>query len=210
VRSRAAPAIFAVAVVVAVALAATGCTGRGSPSPSAGPSASASQPGASLANYKSPPLSFRYPKAWSTRAFHDSPQSSFSTTFLFIANQRMHDPCTKITSGGGSSKCQGWPVDGLHAGGVLAKWSSNGFPSWDFSRVQGPSFSVDGRPAKLVADQEACGRLGADQEFSVIVPTIPDDWWELDACFRDPGAQANAQTVMALLQTVHFHGLGGT
>jgi hypothetical protein len=161
-----------------------------------------------LANYQSPSLSFRYPKGWSTRAFRDDPPGSFSTTLLYISNQPMNDPCTKtVRSGATSYRCEGWPVNALQAGEVLAKWSANGFPMWDFSQVQGQWFSVGGRQAKLVTDQKSCGRLDADQEFSVIIPTFPSNYYEFDACFRDPGADANAQAVMALLRTVRFHGL---
>ena len=63
-------------------------------------------------------LAFEYPGSWT--AEHLEEQSNFSTLIVYLSNQPMITPCT-----GGSC---GLAVKHLEPGGVLAWWSSDGFP----------------------------------------------------------------------------------
>jgi hypothetical protein len=100
------------------------------------------------------------------------------------------------------------PVGSLDPGGVVLQWSEQGFAGWKFGELDGRVITIDGRLAKISERNPVCDPLGSDRSLSVIVtrPGIRDNWYELDGCFRDPGADTAISEVMALLKTVRITG----
>jgi hypothetical protein len=134
--------------------------------------------------------------------------SHFSSSIVYLSNQRMQAPCVHHVSGDRESiVCRAWPIKSLQPGGAVLQWTTNGFPGRDFAHQLGRDITVDGRAAKLTMDSGLCRRIGADREVTVIVSRKPpDNWYELDACFRDPGAGTGVVDVLALLRSVHISG----
>ena len=131
-------------------------------------------------SYSSPTLSFEYPSEWTAMNF-EGLFTPFASPLVFVSNQLMEDPCKH------ESVCRPWPVSVLEPGGVVLKWSSNGFPDWRFADQQGRAMTVGGHAARLV-HRDVCGRsFGADRSLAIIVRrAASNNWYELDACFRDP------------------------
>jgi hypothetical protein len=129
--------------------------------------------------------------------------SSFSASIVYLSNQPMKDPCVGRNS---SISCGRWPVDALEPGGVMLEWTSNGFPAWNFARQPGRVLMVDGRAAKISTRRDVCGDIGADRSISVIVSRrAADNWYELDGCFRDPGAALAVADVLTTLRSVQIN-----
>lgn len=181
----------------------TGCTSTSPPdvrgSASASEALPASQP---LATYQSTPMTFQYPDDWSPA--HFDVVSSFSSSIVYLSNQPTKDPCVRRSS---SITCERWALDALKAGGVILEWTSNGFPGWSFARQPGRVVKVDGRNAKVSTRRDVCGGIGADRWISVIVSRHPaDNWYELDGCFKDPGAKTALAQVLTMLPSVRIDG----
>ena len=65
--------------------------------------------------------------------------------------------------------------------------------------------TVGGHAAKFVRRDVCGGCVGADRSLAIIVRrAASNNWFELDACFRDPTAGRNVRTVISLVQTVRF------
>jgi hypothetical protein len=121
-----------------------------------------------------------------------------------VSNQPLGNQCSGTS---GTSQCHVMPVGSLDPGGVVLQWSENGFPGWKFGSQAGRAITVDGRPAKISNNNPVCGPLAADRSVSVIVKMHDRaNWYQLDGCFRDPGADAAISEVMALLKTVRIAG----
>lgn len=77
------------------------------------------------------------------------------------------------------------------------------FPSWSLAEAPGKFVTIDDRAAKLFMGPDGCGGLDADRGISVaIAREIKSNWYELDGCFREPGAEAAIAEVRALLDSV--------
>lgn len=171
--------------------------------------------------YRSHGLSFTYPVDWTAKKFEGF-YSSFETPLVYLSNQDMSDPCKSRPR---SRVCHAYPIKSLDPGGVVLVWSTNGFPGWDFDQQPGHTITVDGRAAKITTRRD-CGHLVADRSVSVIIPfdqveptpagvsgslvqrpsliNTSDNWYELDACLRDPGADHALAQVRKLLRSVRF------
>ena len=120
---------------------------------------------------------------------------------MYLSNRDMHPPCN-------DGEC-GLPVTELEPGGIVAWWSANGMPGWTFDAAEGDPITVAGRRAKLSilkgnpgwTPSGACGPIGADWAIRAVVERldVSDNWYELDACIRGPGAAMFESQVRALL-----------
>jgi N-acetylneuraminic acid mutarotase len=94
----------------------------------------------------------------------------------------------------------------LPEGGVLIAWWAKGFPGWSLDKAQGDIFAVGGHRAKLRTDRPGdCRRIGADE--TVTATTARDaaaNWFEMNACLRGPGLQAEEAQVRAMLASTTF------
>ncbi len=184
-------------------LVAAGCT-SGRPTESSPLPPSSVAPAVLDATYRTGPIHFRYPSDWMTKQLSDS--TTMSEPMVALSSQTMSDPCTTT---GNTTRCTYFPIDSLQPGGVVLEWSAQGFPGRPFGAKPGRVITVDDYPAKISGDDPVCGGyLKADRSLSVVIarPGVPDNWYQLDACFRDPGADAAVAEVMALLKTVRISG----
>ena len=214
-------------ILIATAMIAVGCTSSSTSEPppvgSVHPTLTPGHPTVKWVLYRANGLSFIYPVDWKAKGFEGS-HSSFETPLVYLSNQEMSDPCTNRP---GSRVCHAYPIKALDPGGVVLVWSTNGFPGWDFAQQRGRAITVGGRAAKITARRD-CGHLVADRSVSVIIPfdqvestpagvasssvdrpsliDTPNNWYELDACFRDPGADAALDQVRRLLRSVQLSG----
>ena len=144
-------------------------------------------------------LNLAFPSAW--RQAHYRKSSSFTDLLVYLTNERLHAPCT-------DGSC-GYPIDRLSPGGVLVSWSANGFPDWTLAHARGQVITVDGRPAKLLHDPGACSDIGADVSVVVDIPrpAATENFYELVACARQPGAGTAERLVNRMLATTMIKGV---
>jgi hypothetical protein len=157
-------------------------------------------------------LSFRHPVSWKPQ--HFNVQSSFSTAIVYLSNQPLHNPCVRKHLGPGhfSVRC-GEALDRLRPGGVLVQWSEQGFAGRTIDNAPGRPVTVDGLSGRLQTRKNQCGRLGADHRMLLAVenPHLPDNWYELRACFRGPDSastEAALRDMIASTRFVDFKGQG--
>ncbi len=120
----------------------------------------------------------------------------------------MVDPCRTTTSGTGFTVRCGWPLERLEGGGILAWWTTNGSASWSFEQdARGRPITVGGRPAKLLV-RSGCRFVGGEVAMTAVIPypTLPDNWYELDACIRGPRTDLAEAQIRALLDSTSFPG----
>ena len=189
--------------VIAFALAAVACTSSANQPTWKSPPPSVTAGGLD-ATYSTGPIRFRYPSAWTAQNAEGRYVSTFSTPMVDVSNQPLGNQCTGTS---GISQCHVMPVGSLDPGGVVLQWSENGFPGWKFGSQGGRAITIDGRPAKISNNDPVCGSLSADRSLSVVVKMHDrSNWYQLDGCFRDPGADAAVAEVMDLLQSVQISG----
>jgi hypothetical protein len=142
-------------------------------------------------------LSFEYPGAWT--ALQPAQESTISTVIVYLSNQTMVSPCT-------DGSC-GLAVKHLEPGAILVWWSQRGSPGWTFpvSSARGELLTIGGRRALLIV-RPGCAFLDGDVFMRTVVeiPHVAENWLELDACIRQPGAAAAETEVRELLDSVHF------
>jgi hypothetical protein len=96
-------------------------------------------------------------------------------------------------------------IDGqLGPNGILANWTSNGFPSWVFKPNAGDPINVGGIQGTIERfDAEPdCVAIGGDTNVRVILPTVPRNWTEFDACLAGSFDGTIRDQIMALLNSV--------
>lgn len=142
-------------------------------------------------------LAFRYTAAWRAYTW-SSDVSSFSALIVFLSNERIGDPCSRT----GDTMTCGEPIQRLGAGGVLVRWSAGGFPDW---HAPAPDTVIAGRRAAETRSAAAgwCADLGGSEAITAVIPTVPDNWFEMDACLRAPGASA-VTAVAAMLRSLRI------
>jgi hypothetical protein len=185
-----AAALAVVAVAVALPFART-------------PAAPAHQPPAMTGSFSSMGLSFRYPATWQRQTWSDD-ESSFAATLVTLSTGQQHDPCTATTSNGYKSFTCTSPIGMLAPGGILVSWDAAGFP---ITHLPTPNTTIGGRPAyeKTATGGTWCTNLGGTETITVMIPrTVPDNWFQMDACLRAPHLSQQAAQISAMLHTVQL------
>jgi hypothetical protein len=168
----------------------------------AGIVASACTQPVTLSHFDSDGVTFDYPSTWNAATF-DMP-SSFNHWWVWLSTEAMQDPCIRTSNSEETSiDCNGSPVVGtLRPNGLLADWSSNGFPDWSFDPNAGTGIKVDGIQGTievLAADMDCVG-IGAKTRVRVIVPAeVAHNWTQLDVCINGPFDGAVKEQVMAMI-----------
>jgi hypothetical protein len=148
-------------------------------------------------------VSFAYPSAWQARRYEVT--SSFSSVIVYLSPQAMHPPClTHHGTVNTTISCK-QPVSRLDRDSMLARWATNGWPGWSFTRAPGIPFRVGGRRAKLQITPGSYG-IGAEEMMSVVIekPGIPHNWYELDAYISGRDTSRHEHQIRQLLRTVRF------
>ncbi len=131
-----------------VALAA-GCASAASVHPAAAVKTAT----AATASFSAMGLAFRYPVSWRSGSW-PTDQSNFSALIVYLSTSRLKGPCAVSISPGRIAETCKYPIAVLQPGGVLVRWSANGFPTWHMPKA---NMTVAGRPRQLVSD----GRMPA-------------------------------------------------
>jgi hypothetical protein len=106
-------------------------------------------------------------------------------------------------SPGKKSVICGSPVSELPAGGVLVRWSADGFPTWNMPKA---NTIVGSRPAAETRTSGGwCASLGAPETITVIIPRgVTDNWYQMDACLRGPGLPQQEAQIAFMLSSVRI------
>ena len=173
--------------VLVIGVVVAGCTSSPGQQLPTSPASSLSAPSLDAA-YRTGPIRFRYPSAWTAHKVGDQYLGEFSTPQVVVSDQLLDGYCTESAA---TKSCRAMPIRSLDAGGVVLQWSEHGFPGWTFASQDGRVINVDGRRAKITEHNAICGSMSADRSLTVVVtrPGISDNWYQLDACFREPGAR---------------------
>jgi hypothetical protein len=125
-----------------------------------------------------------------------------STPLVYVSNQPMRRLC--FPAQGGGTRCRTWPMRSLDAGGVVLRWTVNGSPIWRFSRVKGDKTSIDAHRAKIAVGGSSglCRQVGGNSVTVIIDRSAPNNWYELDACFRNSPPTDLLTEIRSMLSTV--------
>lgn len=151
-----------------------------------------------LAHYGVSLLKFSYPASWTPT--HFDVVFSFSDVEIYLSTMNLHDPCVR---NGGSFECS-QPVDHLDPGAVLVSWERNGMPSAEGGpSVGAPNTVIAGDPAaiNIVKGTTLCN-LGADEAITAEIARPRLGKYDITACLRAPGLEANERAVLAMLNSV--------
>jgi hypothetical protein len=188
---------MALAATAATAILTGGCAAATSPHPAAAVTEPATA--TATANFSGMGVAFRYPAAWRSGTWNDV--SSFSALIVYLSTGRLHSPCTVTKKPGRTTVSCGNPIRALAPGGVLVRWSENGFPSWHSPKA---NTAIDGHPATETRTTEAwCTALQGTEMISVVIPRLlADNWYEMDACLRGP---TQRPAISSMLKSVHIN-----
>lgn len=150
-------------------------------------------------------LSFEHPRPWTEARY--TRISSFTTLLTYLSNAQLHDPCTTTRSPTETTTTCGDPIKALPPGGVLATWTAVGRPMVG-PAVPHPNMNVHGRSASFaLARPGECARLGVDETITVDINRgVPDNYYEMVACLRDPGAAAHETLVREMVASTEIRG----
>jgi len=195
------------AVVVATLVGCTSSTtATGTSTPPGGSSASSTLSGQidGWNSYEKSPIRFKYPPDWYPAQLIYF--STMSAPLVYLSNQPMRKLCFHVQGGG--TRCRTWPMRSLTEGGVVLRWTANGFPSWRFSHVKGELTTIDGHRSKVAigGSSSVCDRVGGTPMTVTIARDAPDNWYELDACFRDSPSTDFQTEIQSMLSTIRITG----
>jgi hypothetical protein len=128
-----------------------------------------------------------------------------STPLVYLSNQPMGTLCSNVQGG---THCRVWPVDPLDPGGVVMRWTANGFPGWHFSHVEGERMIIDGHLAKVSfgGSPGLCSSVGGTPTKVIVDREARLNWYEMDACFLDSPSTDFRTEIESMLSTVRIAG----
>jgi hypothetical protein len=184
-------------MAVPVALAA-GCASA----TSAHPAAAVKEPAPATASFSAMGLAFRYPAVWRSGTW-PTDQSNFSALIVYLSTSRMKGPCTVSISPGRIAETCEYPIAALQPGGVLVKWSANGFPTWHMPKA---NMTVAGRKAVETRTSGGwCATLRGTETITVRIPRAASgNWYQMDACLRRPGLAQQEAEISSMLKSVRI------
>ena len=183
-----------------VALAA-GCASAASVHPAAAvKTATAATP--ATASFSAMGLAFRYPVSWRSGTW-PTDQSNFSALIVYLSTSRLKGPCTVSISPGRIAETCEYPIAVLQPGGVLVRWSANGFPTWHMPKA---NMTVAGRKAVETRTSGGwCATLRGTETITVMIPrAAPGNWYQMDACLRSPGLAQQETEISSMLRSVRI------
>jgi hypothetical protein len=192
-------------MAVPVALAA-GCASATSAHPAAAvkaPAAAAVKaPAAATARFSAMGLAFRYPVSWRSGTW-PTDQSNFSALIVYLSTSRLKGPCVVSISPGRIAETCEYPIATLPPGGVLVRWSANGFPTWHMPKA---NMTVAGRKAVETRTSGGwCATLRGTETITVMIPRAASgSWYQMDACLRRPGLAQQEAEISSMLKSVRI------
>jgi hypothetical protein len=142
-------------------------------------------------------VKFRYPAAW--HRLREVAVSPISALIVYLSNQRLHATCKTTTD---ENLC-GSPIKRLAPRSILVSVTINGSPLWSFAHAPGKLLKINGRQAKLAITHTRCAVSG-NLEMDLVMPSIPDNWYDFNACIRGPATNLLKDQFDELVRTVHL------
>jgi hypothetical protein len=195
-------AAMAVPVVLAAGCASTTSGGSATSATSERPSAAATEPATATASLSAMGLAFRYPANWRSGSWR-SDEPRLSALIVYLSTSRLRGPCVVRTGPGRMAETCKYPIAVLPPGGVLVRWSANGFPAW---RIPKANTTVAGRQAVETRISGGwCAMLSGTETITVMIPrAAPDNWYQMDACLRSPGLAQQEAEISSMLRSVEI------
>ena len=192
---RLAMALAAMAVPVALA---TGCASA----TSAHSAVAVKAPAAVTTSFSAMGLTFRYPVSWRSGTWRTD-LSNFSALIVYLSTGRLRAPCVVRTGPGRIAETCEYPIALLPPGGVLVRWSTNGFPAWHMPKA---NTTVAGRKAVETKTSGGwCATLRGTETITVMIPrAAPGNWYQMDACLRGPGLPQQEAQISSMLRSVRI------
>jgi hypothetical protein len=169
---------------------------------SAHPAAAVKQRAPATASFSAMGLAFRYPVSWRSGTW-SSDLSSFSALIVYLSTSRLRFPCAVRTGPGRIAETCEYPIAVLPPGGVLVRWSANGFPAWHMPKA---NTTVAGRKAVETRTSGGwCVTLGGAETITVMIPrAAPGNWYQMDACLRGPRLAQQEAQISSMLKSVRI------
>ncbi len=169
---------------------------------SAHPAAAVKEPAAPTASFGAMGLAFRYPASWRPGTW-PTDQSNFSALIVYLSTSRLKGPCAVSISPGRIAETCKYPIAVLQPGGVLVRWSANGFPTWHMPKA---NMTVAGRKAVETRTSGGwCATLRGTETITVMIArAAPGNWYQMDACLRSPGLAQQETEISSMLKSVRI------
>jgi hypothetical protein len=147
--------------------------------------------------------SLRYPSCWTLSNYHE--ETTMTTVIDFLSNQPMHHPCITTRSGISTTISCGFPVKTLRHGGVLVTFIEGGMPGWTIANETGKRLVVDHHAARETVITKANRSLHATVEYWIFIDRgVPDNYYEFDVLFRNPGVSQDQQLLQKMLDSMRI------
>jgi hypothetical protein len=144
-------------------------------------------------------LAFDYPTAWE-HGVADSGSTVY--TGYYLSSAALDPACNSTSDSTSQADSCGPPLVVLEPGSVLVAWRLYSHP---FADDPIPNTTVANQPASVVVERPgSCGQLGADETITVSFPRANHYRYEMKACLRAPGVEANEALVHDMLASTVF------
>jgi len=147
---------------------------------------------------------FRFPSCWTQSNYTE--ETTMTTVVAFLSNQPTHQPCTTTRSGKSTTVRCGFPIKTLQRGGVLVMFIAGGMPGWTIANETGQHLFVDHHAARETEIRKPYRSLHATEEFMIFIDRgIPDNYYEFDVFFRNPGIPEDQRLLRKMLSSMRIH-----
>ncbi len=147
--------------------------------------------------------SLHYPSCWHLSKYPD--ESTMTSVLAFLSNQPTRPPCDTTRSATTTTTRCGFPIKTLENGGVLVIFVEGGMPGWTIANQTGQRVVVDHHVARETVGSKPYGSLHATEEFTIFIDRgIPDNYYELDAFFRNPGVAQDRRLLQRMLYSMRI------
>jgi hypothetical protein len=128
-----------------------------------------------------------------------------TSAVAFLSNQPMHQPCKTTHSGGSTTISCGFPVKTLKPGGVLVTFVAGGMPGWTIADDTGLHLVVDHHEARETVITRPNRSIKATTEYWIFIDRgVPDNYYEFDVYFRNPGLSEDQQLLRTMLNSMRI------
>jgi hypothetical protein len=152
---------------------------------------------------KSGGTELHFPSCWTMANYMEG--SSFTNVIAFLSNQPMHKPCVTTHSGTSTTVRCGFPIKTLKRGGVLVMFINGGMPGWTITKVTGQRLVVDHHAARETVVPKPYRSLHATDEVWIYIDRgIPDNYYEFEVFFRNPGVSEDQALLRRMLDSMRI------
>ena len=152
-------------------------------------------------------VSFRHPASWTTSRY--DLRSSFSSLVTYVGTRPVGDPCVTRKVRVATETVCAWPRSGpLAPGGVIAAWSSVGYPSRTLADQAGVATTLGGYPAKVLTQRNGAGcgvaRTGRHIQASIGPSASARRFFTVEVCTGPGSPPETLEEVQAMLASIRL------